>query len=140
MSTNLSKYFPLGGIRGQFDLSGNGRYLTLTDPFGFADRGIVVVVPSGFQTDFNSVPRPLWVWFPPWECPEAALIHDYLYRQPGHRSRADVDAIHRRIMAIKGERRSKRIAVWLGIRAGGWRPWGAYRAAARTATDPEPAA
>lgn len=125
----LDAHFPLGGIRGEFDLSSNGRTLTLTAPFAFVDSDRRIDVPSGCVTDFNSVPRPLWIWFPPWECPEAALVHDWLYRHPGTLDRGQVDAIHRRVMHIKGERKSKRIAVWLGIRAGGWVPWGEYRRA-----------
>ena len=127
MTDPLRFNFPLGGIRGTFDLSGNGRYLTLTEAFAYRDGDVVVTVPSGFVTDFNSVPRPLWVWFPPWECPEAALIHDWLYRHPNKRDRKTVDAIHKRIMELTGERTSTRIAVWLGIRAGGWVAWNGYR-------------
>lgn len=124
---SISPHFPLGGIRGEFDLSGNGRVLTLTAPFRFKDGDIDITVPAFFTTDFNSVPRPLWVWFPPWEAPEAGIVHDYLYRVPEKRSRADCDAIHRRVMEIKGERASKRRLVWLGIRSGGWKPWNQYR-------------
>jgi hypothetical protein len=126
-SFSLSKHFPLGGISGEFELAGNGRVLTLTEPFAFVDGDERIDVPAFFSTDFNSVPRPLWVWFPPWECPEAAIVHDWLYRYPEGRSRGDVDRIHRRIMEIKGERKSKRNAVYLGIRSGGWMTWNRYR-------------
>jgi hypothetical protein len=125
--TDFRWNFPLGGINGVFDLKANGRKLTLSSAFAYRDGDVVVTVPSGFTTDFNSVPRPLWFWFPPWECPEAALVHDWLYRRPNGRSRETVDAIHRRIMELKGERKSKRVAAWLGIRAGGWKPWNEYR-------------
>lgn len=125
----LRRIFPLGGIQGVFDLSANGRSLTLSQAFAYRDGDVVVTVPSGFTTDFNSVPRPLWIWFPPWECPEAALIHDWLYRHPNKRDRATVDLMHRRIMEVKGERKSKRVMVWLGIRAGGGGTWDRYRAA-----------
>lgn len=123
----IAPHFPLGGIRGEFDLTGNGRVLTLTAPFAFADDTERIIVPEYFTTDFNSVPRALWAWFPPWECPEAALIHDWLYRHPNGRSRYACDGLHRRIMRIQGERASKALAVYLGIRAGGWMPWGRYR-------------
>lgn len=124
----IAPHFPFGGIRGEFDLTGNGRVLTLTAPFRFVDGDQVIDVPEAFTTDFNSVPRLLWIWFPPWEAPEAGLVHDYLYRHPGKRSRRACDAIHRRVMELKGERKSKRVAVWLGIRAGGFKPWDEYRA------------
>lgn len=134
----LAKHFPLGGIHGEFDLVQNGRVLTLSEPFAFVDGRVRIDVPAFFTTDFNSVPRPLWFWFPPWEAPEAALIHDWLYRNPGTFTRAEVDGLHRRIMDIKGERKSKRVAVWLGIRSGGWKPWNEYRRAEQQ--DPERAA
>ena len=124
----IDPHFPLGGIRGEFDLGGHGRVLTLTAPFRFVDGDLTVTVPEAFTTDFNSVPRPLWVWFPPWEEPEAGLIHDFLYRVPDGRSRRDVDAIHRRILHLKGMRKSKRLLIWTGIRAGGWKTWNRYRA------------
>jgi hypothetical protein len=124
---SLAKHFPLGPINGAFDLTANGRVLTLDEPFAFEDGDFRIEVPAFFSTDFNSVPRALWVWFPPWECPEAALVHDWCYRVPDGRSRGDVDKIHRRIMEIKGERTSKRNAVYLGIRAGGWKTWNKYR-------------
>lgn len=123
-----AEHFPQGGIRGEFELSGNGRYLRLTAPFSYVDGELRVDVPADFITDFNSVPRVLWGWFPPWECPEAALVHDFGYRfNPGQRTRAAWDATHRRIMEIKGERQSKRTLAYLGIRAGGWKAWNEYR-------------
>lgn len=38
-------------------------------------------VPAGFETDFASVPRPLWNLFPPdGSYTAAAVVHDWLYR------------------------------------------------------------
>jgi hypothetical protein len=126
----LGAHFPAGELCGRFALKGNGRRFTLTQPFSFVDGDLRIDVPPGFVTDFNSVPRLLWTWFPPWECPEAGVVHDYGYNaNPGNRDRGEWDALHRRIMEIKGERKSRRLAVWLGIRAGGWAPWGDYRRA-----------
>ena len=124
---SIDPHFPFGGVRGEFDLSGNGRVLTLTAPFRFIDGDTQIDVPECFTTDFNSVPRPLWVWFPPWESPEAGVVHDYLYRHPGNLNRGQCDDLHRRILHIKGMRKSKRLAAWLGIRGGGWRTWNRYR-------------
>lgn len=43
-----------------------------------------VYVPAGFETDFASIPRPLWNLFPPTgRYGKAAVIHDYLYRKSG---------------------------------------------------------
>lgn len=120
-------HFPNGDVTGMF--KNNGRQITLTVPFVYVDDGIVVRVPVGFCSDFNSVPRGLWNVFPPWEYPNAGIVHDWLYRYPGGRPRRAVDAIHRRILAIDGASRWFRVAAWLGIRAGGWKPWGEYRKA-----------
>lgn len=129
----LSAHFPLGAVSGEFPFTENGRSLVLARDFRYVDvvdgKPVDVLVPKGFQTDFNSTPRPMWVWFPPSECPEAGVIHDGLYRTPGKYSRGDIDRIHRRIMELKCERKSKRGAAWLGIRLGGWVPWGKYRRA-----------
>jgi hypothetical protein len=121
----LDPHFPNGDVTGVF--RNNGRRMILTREFVFVDGDLRVTVPEGFDTDFNSVPRGLWNLFPPWECPEAGVAHDALYQSPGAFSRADCDAVHRRIMEICGESKTRRTLVWLGIRVGGWAPWGEYR-------------
>jgi hypothetical protein len=105
-----------------------GRHFRLVADFAYIDQKDRIVIPAGFTTDFNSIPRPLWVWFPPWQYPEAGVVHDFLYRYPGPRSRKECDEIHRTILHKLGCRKSKRVAAYLGLRAGGWHPWGAYRA------------
>lgn len=122
--------FPNGGVTGEFDPKVvDGRRFTLSRTFRVVlpEYGYDFLVPKYFVTDFNSVPRVLWTWFPPWECAEAGVTHDWLYKHPGTLSRRDVDAVHRRIMIATGERSSKAWAAWAGIRLGGWKPWGEYR-------------
>lgn len=119
-------HFPLGYVSGTFEHA--GRRLILTRPFLYVDDGgVSIEAPAGFETDFNSVPRGLWNFFPPWEYPAAGVIHDWLYRHPGLRSRADCDAVHRRLMEIEGASAFLRRCAWLGLRAGGWKPWNQYR-------------
>lgn len=127
-------YFPLP-LRGEFQ--DFGERLTLTEPFVFVDDTERIEVPAGFCTDFNSVPRPLWVWFPPWQFPEAAVIHDYLYRNPGGRNRDQCDVIHRRILHVSRCRKSKRLVAYLGLRSGGWVAWNRYRALEAAGQDKE---
>lgn len=44
---------------------------------------ISIEIPSGFITDYASVPRLFWSWIPPWgEYGPAAILHDYLYDNP----------------------------------------------------------
>lgn len=129
----IDAYFPLGEVDGRFPLKENGRSFVLSRDFAYVDaidgEPVNITIPAGFRTDFNSTPRMVWAWFPPQEAPEAGVVHDAMYRDPRGRSRQQVDRIHRRIMELKGERKSKRVAAWLGIRMGGWVPWGKYRAA-----------
>lgn len=132
MSAPPVDVFPLGTVTGNFTRGFNGRSLTLTAPFQYRDTEQDITVPIGFVTDFNSVPRGLWNFFPPWEYPEAGVVHDYLYRNPGPRSRGDCDGIHRRIMEAEGASTWLRVSAYLGLRAGGWLPWGKYRQAEAT--------
>jgi hypothetical protein len=61
---------------------------------GAEGSGLVIHVPTGFQTDFASVPRHLWRLFPPWgEYRTAAVLHDYLYRKASGFSKTLGDAI-----------------------------------------------
>jgi hypothetical protein len=121
----LDPHFPNGDATGVF--RSNGRRFILTRELIFVDGDLRVTVPAGFDTDFNSVPRGLWNFFPPWEYPEAGIVHDWLYQHPGACSRGEVDAIHRRILEIEGASKFFRTMAWLALRAGGWSPWGEYR-------------
>jgi hypothetical protein len=105
----------------------NGRRVQLLSTFRFVDGDVLIAVPKGFTSDWNSTPRALWWWFPPWEYPEAGIIHDFLYRHPGTFDRERCDQVHRRVLELKGMRRSKREAAYLGLRLGGWLPWNRYR-------------
>ncbi len=121
--------------------------------FRSAVLGAIVTVPSGFLTDFNSIPRGLWNLLPPDENPEAGVGHDFLYRCGGFTvpyddgamewravTRAAADAVHREILEMVDAEepgaapRWKRQAMYLGLRIGGWWTWRTYRRA-ETAED-----
>lgn len=54
----------------------------LREEYRYEVNGYVITVPKGFQTDLASVPRVLWVFFPPFgKYTRAAIIHDYLYSE-----------------------------------------------------------
>lgn len=131
----VSAIFPLP-LNGQF--SDDGRRFTLDLPFVYVDaeKDIRVEIPAGFETDFNSVPRVLWGYFPPWQYLEAGLVHDWLYKAPDAfksaslkppLTRQQCDDIHRRILDLKGCRWSKRQTAYAALRMGGWKPWNEYR-------------
>lgn len=131
-----SAYFPLP-VNGQW--SDDERTFTLCMPFVYADetKGIVVTIPTGFTTDFNSVPRAAWGYFPPWQYLKAGLVHDWLYTHPDQfvsatltkpLERAQCDDIHRRVLDLEGCRWSKRQIVYSLLRVGGGAAWNRHRA------------
>ena len=78
--------------------------------------GISITVPSGYVTDFASVPRFLWPLFPPtgqW-C-EASVIHDYLCQLP-MTSRFLADAIFREAMFQLEVPTWRRVAMYYAVR------------------------
>lgn len=134
---NEPNYFPLP-LRGE--IFNKGRRIRLLEPFIYQDEeeGHIITIPAGFESDYNSVPPGLWNIFPPWEYPEAAVVHDWLYKHPQGLykpasedsitlSRREVDDIHRRILDLLGASFLKRQAMWLGIRAGGKWAWNRRR-------------
>lgn len=83
-------------------------------------------IPSGFITDFASVPRLLWVIFPPFGVyTKAAVFHDWLY-QFGEFTRAESDKAFLDAMVSLGVPIWKRTSMYYGVRLGGWRAWKEY--------------
>ena len=79
--------------------------LTHTFEYNFQKKGIEdqITVQIGYNTDFASVPRPLWPFFPPvGRYGKAAVIHDHLCDMksgdPDKRSRQEADLIFRQAM------------------------------------------
>lgn len=106
----------------------------VTDGFdyevGALGSGWVIHVPKGFRTDGASVPRFLWIVWPPfggwWN--QAATLHDLLYRtkfKDLERAVADV-LLFDAMKALKVGFLS-RVCIYLGVRAGGWRTYRKYR-------------
>lgn len=112
--------FPLGPLAGEF--YDNGRKLVLLRPFAFADGEVYIEVPAQATSDFNSTPRLLWRVFPPWHYPEAGVVHDYLYRN-GLLTRAEADAIHRRILELTGASWFLRHMAYRALRIFGGGAW-----------------
>jgi hypothetical protein len=83
----------------------------------------VFIVPEGFTTDFASVPRlPLAFLLTGDSAHEAAVVHDYLYRERTV-SRSQADAVFREAAGISGEPGWKSWLMWAGVRLGGWVAW-----------------
>lgn len=114
----------------------------LTEPFAYfddeGDYGTWIDVPAGFVTDFASVPRLLWPFYPKTgSYAKAAVVHDWLYfagyiRGVGPVTRSYADAVFKRAMEDLGVPYVRRHLMWLAVRAGAGSTWARYRAA-----DPE---
>ena len=105
----------------------NDRDWKLAEPFkyvvGDEDALFEIKVPTGFVTDFASIPRLLWfILHPTGRYGKAAVIHDLCYR--GHLfSRAISDAIFLEAMGVLKVSRWKRSVVYLAVRMGGYWAW-----------------
>jgi hypothetical protein len=92
---------------------------------GSGDR---IDVAIGFQTDFATVPRPLWIVLPKWgSYGNAAVIHDWLYWKQD-RARAAVDGIFFEAMGVLGVSAPTRFTLYWGVRLFGWMAWHRNRA------------
>lgn len=81
--------------------------------------GKKIEVPTGFQTDFASVPRvPIIYVIYADRNRKAATLHDYLYRHKIF-ERSVCDAVFREAMRADGESFAIAWAMWAGVRIGG---------------------
>lgn len=82
-----------------------------------------ITVPTGFVTDYASVPRIPVAWYlAGGEAPKPAVVHDYLYTSH-ELPRATADAVFREAMAVVGQPAWRRWLMWAGVRLGGAAPF-----------------
>ncbi|GAB2704654.1 DUF1353 domain-containing protein [Nocardia thraciensis] len=86
------------------------------EPIEYRGEYQTFIVPTGFRTDFASVPRAL-VWLVPryGAFTRAAILHDYLTRG-GEVSRADADGLFRRALRETGVTVPQRWMMWAAVR------------------------
>lgn len=114
----------------------SGKEFELLDPFDYFIHPIHIQVPTGFVTDFASIPRFLWRIFPPWDKHiSAAVVHDWLYRKGTlidrssgivvcrQATRQEADAIFRRHMDQLGVPLWKCWMIYQGVSKFGWMAW-----------------
>lgn len=83
----------------------------------------VIVVPTGFVTDFASVPRlPLAYLFTGGKASAAAVVHDWLY-STHTTSRKEADDIFFEAILAVGHSRFTAWLMWSGVRVGGAFLW-----------------
>jgi hypothetical protein len=110
------------GRDGSADKRGTWRLLA---PLVYASDilGRSITVPTGFITDFASVPRlPVAYLLTANTGHEAAVIHDWLYTTHEHFRRV-ADAIFEEALIAGGEPRWRSSLMWLGVRVGGGGPF-----------------
>ena len=101
----------------------DGQRAQLIEPFEVEALGHWIRVPSGFITDFASVPRLFWRLIPPWgKYARAAVVHDWLYCSH-ELSRKESDRVFEHLMKELGVGWLKRKTMYRAVRAAGWLPW-----------------
>lgn len=115
----MNPAFPLPLI---VDASGPRQVLAAQFEFHSPTLGRITIE-AGFDTDFASVPRPLWSLYPPWGSYKlAAVVHDWAYwYQPF--TRAKCDRLFLEGMEALGIPWLRRQILHKGVRAGGWLAW-----------------
>ena len=88
--------------------------------FGSVTLARTIAIPSGFVTDFASIPRILCPVLPPTgRYGKAAVVHDFLYRTPHIATRAEADQVLVEAMVDLGVGRFTRWLIYAGVRVGG---------------------
>lgn len=83
----------------------------------------MITVPTGFQTDFASVPRvPVFFTLFGDRAHREAVLHDYLYRIDAvpRAERSQADNVFLEAMAERGKGFMVRYSMYWGVRLGGW--------------------
>ncbi len=95
----------------------DGDYWLLLRPLVYDGARDQFVVPVGFRTDFASVPHTV-TWLVPrtGRHNRAAVLHDYLTRNPQLVSRKDADGIFLRILGELGVSPVQRRLMYWGVR------------------------
>lgn len=87
------------------------------------DSAAEVVIPAGFVTSHNAVPRVFWSIFPPdGTMTVASVVADYLYWQQSY-SREQSDDMVRRVIISLGANDSKAKIIYTAMRAYGQQVW-----------------
>lgn len=105
----------------------DGKTWVIRGPFsydvGFEGSEDKVVITEGFETDFASIPRLLWIIYPKWgKYGNAAVVHDWLYwDQP--RTRKEADDIMLEGMNVLDVSGWQKYPIYWAVRLFGWFAW-----------------
>lgn len=94
---------------------------------GLPDVTDLLTIPTGFVTDFGSIPWfiPNWIANPEGKAKRSYAMHDYLYRNQLNDQLVD-DALLNEGMIVDGVNWFQRFTVYRGLRLGGWVTWDKY--------------
>lgn len=98
---------------------------------GFASSLEVIVIPTGFETDFASIPKVFHSFInPAGKVRAAALVHDYLYSKRGvlpHKTytRKECDEIFLELMQVVGVAYWKSLTMYYAVWLFGKSSWNA---------------
>jgi hypothetical protein len=112
------------------ELIGDGDTWKVLESFDYdigQPGGEKITVPEGTLTDFGSIPRPLWgIISPIGNATRAFVLHDYNYQSQVY-TRFKCDNILLESMGVLNVGKLKRIAIYLGVRCGGWVAWSIHK-------------
>lgn len=103
----------------------DGEYWVLGNDlvFPIRDTGQRIVVPRGFVTDFASVPRIFWTFFPKHgEYTRAAIVHDFLYWEQ-RCNREQADELFDIVMEDSDVDSTSRFTIYAAVRVWGSSAW-----------------
>ena len=81
------------------------------------DSRFVIEVPPNFVTDFASVPRALWAFYPPLgPYGKAAVVHDYLCKNKHIMSSSDAHKVFREAMIVLGNPKRDVFNIYNAVR------------------------
>lgn len=101
-----------------------GPWWSLLAPFeAMPTAGVYVLVPSGFVTDFATVPRLPFAWLLAGRIADrSAVMHDWLYFTRDL-SRAEADRMFLKAMRAEGVGQLRRMTMYIAVRLFGWLIW-----------------
>lgn len=84
-----------------------------------------IIVPTGFKTNFGSIPRIFWPLLNPtaWN---AYVLHDYLYSQQMFQDRIECDYILYEALVAEGCSKVEACIVYFGLYLFGKKAWTGY--------------
>jgi len=117
----------LSKLQPEFAVTPNGHdHWILVEPFQFSVDGVSFTVPTGFWTDFASVPRILWPIISPYDLGVGCIPHDFgYYCGPG--TREFWDSVFLACMRKDGITAWKRFAAYQAVRRFGKPIWDSHR-------------